>query len=49
MFHITGTVDNGPFTITKNAVIMQHALGSAAIQWLFTLNPNDTNTVPMAY
>ena len=46
MFHITGTVDNGPFTVTKNAVIMQHALGSTAINWLASLNPN---TVPMAY
>ena len=46
MFHMTGTVDNGPFNVTKNAVIMQHPLGSTGINWLNGLNPN---TVPMAY
>ena len=36
MFHITGTVDNGPIEITKNAVMLQHPFGGDGKVWLTT-------------
>ena len=38
MFHITGNLD-GPFEITKPAVIMQHGMGGNGAGWLMALNP----------
>ncbi len=39
MFHITGTVDNGPIDITKNAVILQHGMGGSANGWIVNYIP----------
>ena len=34
-FHITGDIDEGPFEITKPALVLQHGMGGSAEGWLY--------------
>ena len=46
MFHLTGDQD-GPYEITKPAVVLQHGMGGQGINYTYTLNMN--SDPPFAY
>ena len=49
MWHITGTTD-GPFGITKPAVLFQHGMGGSAEVWTANpIDPRKKNYEPMAF
>ena len=49
-FHITGSAKNGPFEITKPALVMQHGMGGNSNVWTQTLQgAHNEAKMPMAY
>ena len=49
-FHVTGSVDTGPFEITKPALIMQHGMGGDSSVWTETISgATHPGKVPMAF
>ena len=49
-FHVTGSVNQGPYEITRPAVVMQHGMGGNSDNWTMTVNGTkpDKDVTPMA-